>query len=74
VVKDVSDGEIVAEGGYDKGNGGENHESENHDSGTTSGFTEALPKRVTWKEERDKADTERIDAQSQCKEQGKTAD
>ncbi len=71
-MEDVGYGEIVAEGGDDKGDGGENDESENNDAGAAGGLAQPLPQRLAPKEEGNKADTERIDAQRQCEEQGKT--
>ena len=42
-MKNVGDGEVVAEGGDDEGDGGEKNESENYDAGAASGFAQALP-------------------------------
>ncbi len=72
MVKDVGDGEIVAEGGDDEGDGGEEHGSEYNHAGAASGFAQAFPVGLALKEEGDKANSERIDAQRQCEEQGKT--
>ena len=71
-MEDVSDGEIVAEGGDHEGNGGEHDESENHDTGAPGGLAQPLPKRIALKEESNQADAERIDTQRQCQEQGIT--
>src|ERR1700751_2097805 len=71
-MEDVSDGEIVAEGGDHKGNGGENDESENRDAGAPGGLAQPFPKRIALKEEGNQADAERIDAQRQCQKQGIT--
>ena len=46
--------------------------AKNHHAGAASGFAETLPHRVAWKEQGDQAGPERIDAQRQCEEQGKT--
>ena len=43
MMKDVSDGEIVAEGGDNQRNGGENDRSENNDAGAAGGFAQTLP-------------------------------
>ena len=72
VMKDVGDGEIVAEGGDHEGDRGENNESENDDAGPTSRLAQTLPKGVAWKKQRNYAHSERIDAQRQCEEQGIT--
>ena len=45
-MKDVGDGEVVAEGGDDEGDGGEQNRSENCDAGAAGGFAEALPARI----------------------------
>ena len=71
-MKDVGDGEVVAEGGDDKGDRGENDESENYNAGAASGFADTLPERVARKEKGEEARSKRIEAEGQCEEQGKT--
>jgi hypothetical protein len=74
MVKNVSDGEVVTEGGDDEGDGSENDEPENNDPGAASGLAQTLPVRVAWKKESDQSGRERIEAQCQCEEQGITTD
>src|ERR1700686_4229673 len=71
-MEDVSDGEIVAEGGDHKRKGGEKNEPKNNNAGAPGGLAQPLPKRIALKEESNQADAERIDAQRQCQEQGIT--
>ena len=71
-MEDVGDGEVVAEGGDDEGDGGEKDASEDYDAGAARGFAQALPVRVAGKEEGDQTHSERIQAQRQSEEQGKT--
>jgi len=73
-MKDVGDGEIVAESGDHKGGRGENNESEDDNTGASSGLAKTLPARNTWKDEGKEANDEGIDAQRQCEEQGKGTD
>jgi hypothetical protein len=49
-MKDVGDGEVVAESGDYKGDGGENDESENYNARAASRFTDTLPGRIAWEE------------------------
>ncbi len=43
-MENVGDGKVVAEGGDDKGDGGENNESEDDNAGATCGFAQTLPR------------------------------
>ncbi len=54
-MENVGDGEVVAEGGDDEGDGGKKHGSEDDDAGTARGLAQPLPVRVAWKEEGDEA-------------------
>ena len=74
VMEDVSNGEIVSEGGYDEGDRGENDESKNYNAGTASCFSDSLPDRFARKKKGEQACSKRVDAQRQCEEQGKAAD
>ncbi len=42
-MKNVGDGEVVAEGGDNEGDGGEKNSSEDYDAGAASGFGQAIP-------------------------------
>src|SRR5580704_13844915 len=70
-MEDVGDGEVVAEGGNDEGDGGQDNESEDNYARATGGLAQTLPHRVVLKEKGNQTHTERIDAQRQCDEQGK---
>jgi len=74
VVKDVGDGEVVSESGDNQGNGSQDNGAEYDNAGAASGFTEALPVGIAFAKKSNKADYERIRAQRQCEEQGKTTD
>ena len=52
-MKNVGDGEIVAEGGDDEGHGSEKDGAENDDAGATGGFAKALPARIVLVKERE---------------------
>src|SRR5580658_5693320 len=71
-MEDVGDGEVVAESGDDKRDGCDKDSAENYDSGAASSFAQALPTRIARKEEGNHAHPERIHAQRQGEEQGKT--
>src|SRR5580698_6086530 len=71
MVENVGNGEIVAEGGDDQGDGGEEYSSEDYDAGAARGLAQALPVRIAGKKEGDQTHSERIQAQRQGEEQGK---
>src|SRR5258708_2577460 len=71
-MEDVSDCEIVAEGGDYQCDRGDDDCSENYNSGAARSFAETLPTCVPLKEESHQAHSERINAQRQGEEQGKT--
>src|SRR5579863_7407705 len=73
-MKNVSDGEVVAEGSDDQGDGSEENASENHNARTARGLAQALPVWVARKKEGDQTHSERIQAQRQGEEQGKATD
>src|SRR5579863_4740040 len=73
-MKNVSDGEVVAEGSDDEGDGGEENASENHNARTARGLAQALPVWLAGKKEGDQTHSERIQAQRQGEEQGKATD
>ena len=60
MMKDVGDGEIVAEGGDDQGDSSEQDCSKGCDSGATSGFAHPFPVRVVLKQKRQKPAAEGI--------------
>ena len=49
-MKDVGDGEVVAESGDDESNGGEDDRSEDHDAGAAGGLSQTFPGRIPRKE------------------------
>src|ERR1700739_2743732 len=50
VMKDVSDGEVIAEGGDDESNGGKDDRSEDDDASAAGGLSKAFPGGITRKE------------------------
>ena len=53
--------------------GGEHDRAKYDDAGSARGFAHTFPEGIAWKEKRKHTREERIDAQRQCEEQGKTA-
>src|ERR1700722_291029 len=73
-MKNVRDGEIVAEGGDDQGHGGEEYGCEYGDAGAAGGFADAVPATGFLKDEGEASRAERNGAQNQRDEQSETTD
>jgi hypothetical protein len=67
-MEDVGDGEVVAEGGDDEGDCGEEYGYEDHDSGAAGSFSHAIPYPITLEDEREQSGNEAIDRQTQGEE------
>src|SRR5579871_2304514 len=74
VMKDVGNGEVVAECGDHKGQCREEHAGEDDDSGAARGFTDAIPEWVVFVDEREEPAYKRIEAQREGEQQCKTTD
>src|ERR1700722_15728696 len=73
-MKNVRDGEIVAEGGDDRGPRGEEDGCEYGDAGAAGGSADAVPATVFLKYQGEDSRSERIGAQNQRDEQSETTD